>query len=221
MIVYIERSILPYITKKREELKLQFDYPALVIFEKFTGQGTKKALKLLKNNNIHVVLVPATAPTGCNHWTSVSTSQHIGELPLRCHLSPVRGRTASSMHTAIVSQCDDWHYEKLFLLVHAKGGAWFINPLFAAFGISLLFSSHAYILSFYYATLTMDTQLLRAKQEMSGRSPSKRDLSLERVILRLQWINWRDCVRCQKVQHSGWGNGDPLQIYISRKKRAI
>ena len=64
----------------------------------------------------------------------------------------------------------------------------------------------------------MDTQLLRAKQEMSGRSPSKRDLSLERIILRLQWINWRDCVRCQKVQHSGWGNGDPLRIYISRKK---
>ena len=56
--MYIERIILPYITKKREELKLQFDYPALVIFEKFTGQGTKKALKLLKNNNIHVVLVP-------------------------------------------------------------------------------------------------------------------------------------------------------------------
>ena len=57
--MYIERITLPYITKKREELKLQSDYPALVIFDKFTGQGTKKALKLLKNNNIHDVIVPA------------------------------------------------------------------------------------------------------------------------------------------------------------------
>ena len=55
--MYIERIILPYITKKREELKLQSDYPALVIFDKFPGQGTKKALKLLKNNNIHAVMV--------------------------------------------------------------------------------------------------------------------------------------------------------------------
>ena len=102
--MYIERIILPYITKKREELKLQFDYPALVIFDKFTGQGTKTALKLLKNNNIHVVIVPANCT---DRWTSVSTSQHIGELPLWCHLSPVRDRTASSMHAAIVSQCDD------------------------------------------------------------------------------------------------------------------
>ena len=79
----------------------------------------------------------------------VTFGRHISELPLRCHLLPVRGRTASSMHAVILSQCDDWRYEKLFLLVQAKGGAWFVNLLFAAFGISLLFSSHAYIPSFY------------------------------------------------------------------------
>ena len=45
MIAYIERILLPYITKIREELKLQSDYPALVIFDKFTGQGTEKVLK--------------------------------------------------------------------------------------------------------------------------------------------------------------------------------
>ena len=45
MIAYIERILLPYITKIREELKLQSDYPALVIFDKFTGQRTEKVLK--------------------------------------------------------------------------------------------------------------------------------------------------------------------------------
>ena len=59
MIAYIERILLPYITKKREEFKLQSDYPALVIFDTFTGQGTEIVLKLLENNNIHAVMVPA------------------------------------------------------------------------------------------------------------------------------------------------------------------
>ena len=55
---YIEKIILPYITKKKEELKLQPDHPALVIFDKFTGQGTESLLELLEDNNIHVVMVP-------------------------------------------------------------------------------------------------------------------------------------------------------------------
>ena len=37
----------------------------------------------------------------------VTFRRHIGELPLRYHLSPVRDRTASSMYVAIVSQCDN------------------------------------------------------------------------------------------------------------------
>jgi hypothetical protein len=41
MKAYIEKILLPYINGKRRELKLHPDYPALVIFDKFTGQGTE------------------------------------------------------------------------------------------------------------------------------------------------------------------------------------
>lgn len=59
MKAYIEKILLPYINSKRRDLKLHPDYPALVIFDKFTGQGTESLLKLLEDNHIHVVMVPA------------------------------------------------------------------------------------------------------------------------------------------------------------------
>ena len=59
MKAYIERILLPYVRDKRKELKLAADYPALVILDKFTGQGTENLLKLLEDNNIYFVMVPA------------------------------------------------------------------------------------------------------------------------------------------------------------------
>ena len=59
MKAYIEKILLPYINAKKKELKLHPDYPALVIFDKFTAQGTENLLKLLEGNHIHVVMVPA------------------------------------------------------------------------------------------------------------------------------------------------------------------
>ena len=59
MKAYINEILLPYISQKRKERKLHEDYPALVIFDKFTGQGTENLLKLLQDNHIHFVMVPA------------------------------------------------------------------------------------------------------------------------------------------------------------------
>ena len=59
MKAYIERILLPYVRDKRKELKLAADYPALDIFEKFTGQGTENLLKLLDDNSIYFIMVPA------------------------------------------------------------------------------------------------------------------------------------------------------------------
>ena len=59
MKAYIEKILLPYINGKRKELKLQPDHPALVMFDKFTGQGTESLLQLLEDNHINVVMVPA------------------------------------------------------------------------------------------------------------------------------------------------------------------
>ena len=56
---YIDKIILPYVRNKREELKLHPAHPALVIFYKFTGQGTESILTLLEENHVNVVMVPA------------------------------------------------------------------------------------------------------------------------------------------------------------------
>ena len=56
---YIAYIILPYIHKKREELKLASDYPALLTFDNFKAQCTHAILTLLDQNSINVVLVPA------------------------------------------------------------------------------------------------------------------------------------------------------------------
>ena len=41
MKAYIEVILIPYVSEKRKELKLPSEYPALAIFDKFTGQGTQ------------------------------------------------------------------------------------------------------------------------------------------------------------------------------------
>ena len=55
---YIEKILVPYITRKREELKLMADHRALVIYDVFRGQCTQAILELLDTNNIDVVFVP-------------------------------------------------------------------------------------------------------------------------------------------------------------------
>ena len=59
MIEYIKSIILPYVERKRTELELSRDQPALAIFDVFRGQQTEGVLKLLEKNNILVVNVPA------------------------------------------------------------------------------------------------------------------------------------------------------------------
>ena len=56
---YIAKIFVPYITKKKEELKLPCDHRALVIYDKFKGQCTPAILELLEQNNIDIVFVPA------------------------------------------------------------------------------------------------------------------------------------------------------------------
>lgn len=56
---YINKILIPYIKKKRTELKLPCDQRALVLFDKFKGQCTSSILELLEENNISIVMVPA------------------------------------------------------------------------------------------------------------------------------------------------------------------
>ena len=56
---YLENIIVPYVMKKREELKLAKDFPALMIFDCFKGQVTEGFLEKLEQHNLHHVIVPA------------------------------------------------------------------------------------------------------------------------------------------------------------------
>ena len=56
---YIDKIIVPFITKKREALKLGKSHPALAIFDGFRGQTTPVIKSLLQRHNIISVQVPA------------------------------------------------------------------------------------------------------------------------------------------------------------------
>lgn len=56
---YIELIIVPFISQKREALRLQKTHPALAIFDCFRGQTTADILSLLEKHNIVAVRVPA------------------------------------------------------------------------------------------------------------------------------------------------------------------
>lgn len=72
---YIELIIVPYVDHKRKELKLSSDHPALAIFDVFKGQQTDNIMKLLEENNIHVVRVYLRiAQIVYSPWISLLTS---------------------------------------------------------------------------------------------------------------------------------------------------
>ncbi len=50
---------VPYVDHKRKELNVPSDQPALAIFDVFKGQQTEDVIRLLQENNILVVSVPA------------------------------------------------------------------------------------------------------------------------------------------------------------------
>ena len=59
MMIYIEEVVVPYVKKKRQQLNLDEDHPALVIFDVFKGQCTDEVLHILADNNIEYIRVPA------------------------------------------------------------------------------------------------------------------------------------------------------------------
>ena len=56
---YVMKILIPFINKKKEELKLPQEQRALVIFDQFKGQLTDRFLKLLEQSNLSVVTIPA------------------------------------------------------------------------------------------------------------------------------------------------------------------
>ena len=56
MIGYL-RKFFSVILKKKEELKLDGNYTALVIFDRFKVQCTPNILSMLKHNNLHIAIV--------------------------------------------------------------------------------------------------------------------------------------------------------------------
>jgi hypothetical protein len=56
---YITKILIPYITRKKKELKLNPNHHALVIYDVFRGQCTQAVLEILETKHIDVVFVPA------------------------------------------------------------------------------------------------------------------------------------------------------------------
>ena len=59
MIEYITDVVVPFVEQKRDDLELNSDHAAVAIFDHFKGQLTEKVSRLLEENNLHSVLIPA------------------------------------------------------------------------------------------------------------------------------------------------------------------
>ena len=55
---YIQNIIIPYVRTTRENLGLPKTFPALMIFDEFTGQTTNQVLEFLEKNNLYYIIVP-------------------------------------------------------------------------------------------------------------------------------------------------------------------
>ena len=55
---YIQKIIVLYVEKMRQNLTLGVNYPALLLFDNFKAQCTQELLTLLDENLINVLLIP-------------------------------------------------------------------------------------------------------------------------------------------------------------------
>jgi len=58
MLRYLEKIVFPYVSQKQEKLGFSLDFPALLLFDNFSGQCTPELLKTIDANHIYVVLIP-------------------------------------------------------------------------------------------------------------------------------------------------------------------
>ena len=56
---YMRRSCCHISVRRGNNSNFQLTYPALVLLDSFTGQGTQEIYDLLEANNINSVMVPA------------------------------------------------------------------------------------------------------------------------------------------------------------------
>ena len=82
MMDYVEKILVPYASNKRKLLKLPHDYPALVIFDHFSGQVTDAVLQLLEENHLRHVMIPANC-TDSLQPLNVSVNKAAKEFLLR------------------------------------------------------------------------------------------------------------------------------------------
>jgi len=75
---YIRKVICPYVEETRKRLKLATDHRTLCIFDNFKEQCTDRILKLLEDNNIDTVFVPANC-TGQLQPMNLSVNKSVKE----------------------------------------------------------------------------------------------------------------------------------------------
>ena len=68
MLYYVDKVINLYVEKKREELQLDPEFPALVIFDHFSGQATQWVFDHLQKYHIMYVLFPKTCTDRLQQW---------------------------------------------------------------------------------------------------------------------------------------------------------
>ena len=98
---YVEKILVPYIDKKRTELKLLPNQPALLIFDNFKAQTTSSILTLLDSHNINVALLPANCT---NRLQPLDLSVNKRHQRISCALSFKIGMLSSCVLSYRMSQ---------------------------------------------------------------------------------------------------------------------
>ena len=75
---YIDNIIVLYVQRKRKDLKVAPNHPALAIYDEFKGQLTPSIFSLLDSNHIFVVKVPPNC-TDCLQPMDLSVNKAVKE----------------------------------------------------------------------------------------------------------------------------------------------
>ena len=115
---YIDKIILPYIKRKRKECGLHDQHHALCIFDNFKAQLTEEVLKVLEDNNVDVVFVPANC-TDCLQPLDLSVNKPVKDF--------LKGKFELWYSDQMLEQGDSTTIKFPMHLMKPLGGQWMMD----------------------------------------------------------------------------------------------
>ena len=144
---HLEKVVFPYLSKKREQLKMPKDQKALLIFDVFKGQTTQQVKDVILANNCVYVFVPKN---------------------LTNHFQPLDLNVNGQAKPFLEGKFESWYADQVTKEIEKGANVHFVN---IGTKLSVVKPSHARWLISFYDHMQNNREMIMKAFQMAGITP--------------------------------------------------